>query len=190
MLWAILAIVMVVSIPGTTAAGCSDSVTIDSVKYSVGGWCGHKIDSSDIATPDDLVQLPQELTFDDYRIYVRPEVRKALVQMAAAARKDGVTLEADSGFRSRSFQRTLIRRRLESGESFDRIIRSVAPPGYSEHHTGRALDFCPSDPIFAKSAAYEWLKVNAGNFGFVESMPESTGAGVHWEPWHWLYTGN
>ena len=171
-------------------ADCADSITIDSVRYPVGQqWCGRKLDSTRIAKPADLVQLPQELTYQDYRIYVRREVRDAFKAMAAAARKEGINLTADSGFRSKSFQLRLIKKRLSTGEKLPVILRSVAPPGYSEHHTGRALDLCPSDPGFAKTDTYTWLKANAARFGFIESLPKDNPSPLHWEPWHWYYSG-
>ncbi|MBD3256881.1 hypothetical protein GF377_00515 [candidate division GN15 bacterium] len=170
------------------AEDCADTVVIDSVAYAVPDtWCRRAVDSVDMATPEDLVQLPQELTFEEYRIYVRREARDAFVRMAEAAKEDSVLLTVDSGFRSKGFQRRLIKRRLDSGETFVEILKSVAPPGYSEHHTGRAFDMCPSDPIFADTDTYQWLAEHAERFGFFETLPDSPDSPWHWEPWHWLY---
>ena len=185
---ALLAVVLLTA--GPAKADCTDSIRIDSATYRVGPpWCGHRLDSADIADPAGLVRLPDSLAFEDYRIYVTPETRKAFIAMAAAARKDSVLLRADSGFRSPWFQRKLISRRLSEGKSFVSIIKNVAPPGYSEHHTGRALDLVPSDPSFARSRTYTWLKKHAADFGFTESYPKDFADGLHWEPWHWLYMG-
>ncbi len=75
----------------------------------------------------------------------------------------------------------------------DYLARSrwVAPPGYSEHHTGLALDFCSQSLEFANTQEYQWLLDNAANFGFIQSYPEfnTTQKGCSYEPWHWLYIG-
>jgi len=177
-----------VSIAG--ADDCHETVMIDSVEYTVTDyWCGQMIDSSAIAKPEHLVKLPQELTFEDYRIYVLPQARDAFVKMAEAARKDSVELIVDSGFRSPAFQRRIINKRLASGDSFDEVLNSVAPPGYSEHHTGRAFDLCPSEARFAFTETYRWLKENASRYGFFETLPEDPNAPLTWESWHWTYRG-
>jgi len=171
------------------AEDCEETVVIDDVEYTLPDpWCGQALDSTDIAEPSQLVRLPDELTFEDYRIYVLPETRDAFVKMAEAAKKDSIDLIADSGFRSPGFQLRIIKRRLERGDSIDDIFHSVAPPGYSQHHTGLALDLCPSEARFAYSDTYRWLKENAAGFGFVESMPEDRTGGSPWESWHWYYS--
>jgi D-alanyl-D-alanine carboxypeptidase len=170
------------------ADDCVETIMIDSVEYRLSEqWCGTKLDSAEIAQPGTLVQLPQANTFEDYRIYVTRATRDAFVAMATAAKKDSVQLIADSGFRSPGFQQRIIKRRLEAGETFERIISMVAPPGYSQHHTGRALDLVPSEARFAHTPAYAWLTAHAARFGFHETYPDSPD-GLHpWEAWHWVY---
>jgi len=120
-------------------------------------------------------------------IYVLAETGTAFVKMAAAAEKDGLLLIVDSGYRSASYQTEIIKRRLADGEEPETILSFVAPPGYSEHETGRAVDLVPSDASFAETPAYRWMKANAAGFGFYESYPESTADSIPWEPSHWLY---
>jgi len=165
-------------------------VVIDSVEYKIpDNWEGMKTDTLLIADPEKLVQLPQENTFEDYRIYLNRETRDAFVAMAEAAIKDSVILIVDSGYRSANFQKRIIKRRMEKGESFERVMRFVAPPGYSQHETGRAVDLVPSEVRFAKTKIYEWLQENAGKFGFAETYPEDIIPKSRWEPWHWYYGG-
>ena len=169
---------------------CDETFLLDSTDYVVTEyWCGKVLDSGLLATPEDLVRLPQELTYESYRIYVLPEVRTAFVGMAQEAKKDSVDLIADSGFRSKSFQRRILRSRLSLGDEMATILESVAPPGYSEHHTGRAFDLVPSEAEFAFTEAYIWLRQNAHHFGFIESLPEDSSGESPWESWHWYYTG-
>ncbi len=163
-------------------------MTIDSVEYELTEqWHGQKIDSLDYADKTKLVQLPNELTYQDYRIFLTAETRDAFVQMAEAAKRDSITLIVDSGYRSPEFQARIIKRRMKTGESFARVIRFVAPPGYSQHHTGKACDLVPSEVRFAKSRIYNWLKENASMFGFYETYPNNEESKLSWEPWHWFY---
>ncbi len=185
----VLSIILLASCTAT-ADDCEETITIDSVVYPVGeSWCGRLIDSAEIAEASSLVPLPDELTFEDYSIYVLPETMEAFVTMAEAAKEDSVLLIADSGWRSFSFQSRIIKRRLQRGDKMETILLSVAPPGYSEHHTGRALDLCPSEARFAHTDIYKWLKENAGQFGFIESLPKHDSNLIHWEAWHIYYTG-
>jgi LAS superfamily LD-carboxypeptidase LdcB len=170
------------------AQDCNENILIDSVEYDVPQrWCGQKLDSTQIADPMKLVRLPEELSFDDYRIYVSADTRDALVRMAGAAGKDSIELLVDSGYRSASYQKRIIRRRLSEGEDPAAIMAFVAPPGYSQHQTGRAVDFVPSEAAFANTPAYRWLKEHAAEFGFVETYPETSASGHAWESWHWYH---
>ena len=74
----------------------------------------------------------------------RPAAR-AWLKMRAAAAKDGIELQLVSAFRSYAFQAALIRGKLQRGSSIDEVLCINAPPGYSEHHTGRAIDIMTSN---------------------------------------------
>jgi D-alanyl-D-alanine carboxypeptidase len=104
----------------------------------------------------------------------------------------GVAISIASSYRSVARQAEIIATKLAHGTSIDDILRSVAPPGFSEHHTGRAIDIVsPDHPdldvSFAYTPAYEWLTINAGFFGFTLSYPEGNGSGYQYEPWHWCF---
>ena len=105
--------------------------------------------------------------------------------MAKAAKKDSIYLTVDSGFRSIRYQKKIIAKYLGKGISFGSIMNSVAPPGYSEHMLGTALDFVPSDRSFDKTDSYKWLNENAWLFGFKQTYTNSINSLN--EPWHWNY---
>lgn len=112
--------------------------------------------------------------------------------MAAAARADGVLLLMISAFRSVEYQRGIIERKLAQGLSLEEITRASALPGYSEHHTGQAIDIGTpgSEPLtegFEKTAAFEWLKRRGHEFGFSMSYPSDNPFGIMFEPWHWKF---
>ncbi len=114
--------------------------------------------------------------------------------MRTAATADGLELNAISGFRSFARQTEIIRGKFAAGETSHVIFRYVAAPGFSEHHSGRALDIASPEHIeldadFARTAAYVWLIQHAANFGFRLSYPENGGSGIGFEPWHWCWQG-
>ena len=169
---------------------CRDSLRLGDSTYAIPEfWCARWIDSSRWADPVELAKVPDRYAYKDYRIYLLKEARDAFVRMADAAAADSIDLIIDSGFRSPDFQRKLIKRRLEKGEPFARIVRHVAPPGFSEHHTGRAFDLMPSEAAFAFTPAYAWLKEHAATYGFRESYSKDEPDALWWESWHWYYAG-
>ena len=73
-------------------------------------------------------------------VLLSPAAAQAWTRMQASAREAAIELVAISGFRSVEHQAAIIRNRLAAGEKIEAILRLVAAPGYSEHHTGRAVD--------------------------------------------------
>jgi D-alanyl-D-alanine carboxypeptidase len=120
------------------------------------------------------------------------EAHAAWQAMKAAAGSDGIELQIVSAFRSIDYQRELFLRKLARGDSIDSILRVNAAPGFSEHHSGCALDLgTPGFPYleesFEQSQAFAWLARNAAAYGFHLSFPRDNHYGVVYEPWHWCY---
>lgn len=116
----------------------------------------------------------------------------AWVRMRDAAAASGVELVAISGFRSVARQSEIIRGKLAAGETMDAVLATMAAPGYSEHHTGRAIDIgCPGiEPLtegFERSGAFLWLQAHAHEHGFRISYPRGNAHGIAYEPWHWCF---
>lgn len=129
---------------------------------------------------------------DGKLVRLAPRAAAAWRKMRAAAAQEGVVLLPLSGFRGVSRQTTLIRRKLAEGQRIEQILRRVAAPGYSEHHTGRALDIGSPDNLaldehFARTAAFRWLRRHAPAFGFHLSFPRRNPHGIVYEPWHWCW---
>jgi len=121
-----------------------------------------------------------------------PPAAEAIQKMTAAADGAGIQLKLVSGFRPVVYQANLVRRKLEAGQRISQVLQSSAAPGFSEHHSGRAVDLTthsckPLQPEFAQTKAYQWLLSNARYFGFSESYPRNNRHGINWEPWHWYY---
>jgi D-alanyl-D-alanine carboxypeptidase len=125
-------------------------------------------------------------------IVLTSPARDAWLAMRVAATQDGIDLLPFSGFRSYLYQRGLIRAKLTKGETIEQILTVLAAPGYSEHHTGEALDITTlncrqASEAFADTLAYKWLVTNAAQFGFKESFAADNPHGLVYEPWHWKF---
>ena len=167
------------------SAGYPETIELGGETYQVPSpWKGNGIRFS--ADPASLVPLPSNLT-GQRGIYVTEATRDAFVAMASQARKAGVRLEVDSGFRSYRYQKQILERVLARGVAFERAVQRIAPPGYSEHITGEAVDLVPSTGSFGATATYEWLLENAADYCFRETYPESASGDHAWEPWHWRF---
>jgi D-alanyl-D-alanine carboxypeptidase len=123
-----------------------------------------------------------------------PPTARSWRQMKQAAALAGVQLLMVSGFRSIEQQTALFRQKLAAGHKIDAILRVNAAPGFSEHHTGRAIDIATpgSRPLtweFEQSGAFAWLTANAATFGFRMPYGRDNEFGFDYEPWHWSQPG-
>jgi D-alanyl-D-alanine carboxypeptidase len=133
---------------------------------------------------------------DRYRrpLWLQGDSARAWRCMRDAARADSIALDAISGFRSHAYQLGIFARKLARGQTVEQILRVNAAPGYSEHHSGLALDIGttgepPAEESFEATAAFAWLARHAGTFGFTMSYPRENPHGITYEPWHWCHTG-
>jgi zinc D-Ala-D-Ala carboxypeptidase len=124
------------------------------------------------------------------------EANNAFQTMLTAAKAEGVFPMPISGFRTIADQRILFEKQVERKGSEEAAAKWSAPPGYSEHHTGYAIDIgdMNSDTdlkmTFQDTNVYRWLVINAPKFGFEQSFPYNNPQGVSFEPWHWRYVGS
>ncbi len=126
--------------------------------------------------------------------FMLPKAAEALRKMLAEAKDSGLEIQPVSAFRSVDYQQQLLQNKLAKGQRMTDILRVSAAPGYSEHHSGRAVDltspgFKPLEEEFADSPAHAWLNRHAGKFGFHLSYPRGNRHGVAYEPWHWYWFG-
>ena len=114
----------------------------------------------------------------------------AFKKMAAEAAKDGINLTAYSPLRTKSTQIANFSNKMKTkGRSFEENLKWSAPGGFSEHHTGYALDINCASNSFANTKEYKWLKQHAAEYGFELSFPKNNCQGIGFEPWHWRFVG-
>ena len=130
-------------------------------------------------------------------ILVHKKMYKSLLKMRDDAKKEGVYLVFLSGFRSIKLQKEIFYslKSIRSQVAMERA-RVSAPPGYSEHSTGFAIDIGDAlnretdfEVEFETTSAYKWLERNAAKYHFKLSFDRKQNS-VDYEPWHWRYEGN
>jgi D-alanyl-D-alanine carboxypeptidase len=129
---------------------------------------------------------------------LRSEAARDLLAMQRAAAIDGVDLRVISAFRSVALQNGLFFDvKAERNQSPRSRAKVSAPPGFSEHSTGYAVDLGDArqpdtdlSESFEQTAAYRWLAANANRHHFSLSFPRDNPQGVSYEPWHWRYEGS
>lgn len=131
-----------------------------------------------------IIGRPQRLT---------PETAGAWADMRAAATVDSIELLIVSGFRSIAYQTQLITKKLDAGQTIETVLQVNTAPGFSQHHTGRAIDIAspgvrPLTEAFCDSTAFVWLNANADRFGFSLPYGRDNMYGLAYEPWHWFFS--
>ena len=100
-----------------------------------------------------------------------------------------------SAFRSLAKQQQIFDDRVAMYGSREEANKWAALPGFSEHHTGLAVDFAIYvDQVintFKGEGAYAWITENAHKYGFfLRYKAEKTDiTGTAYEPWHYRYVG-
>ena len=144
-----------------------------------------------------LVAEPAWLAFAGFDGWQRPlwlqfDAARAWLRLRDAAMADGIVLDAISGYRSHDYQLGIFERKLARGLRVSEILEVNAAPGFSEHHSGLAIDIGtpgqpPAEESFEHTPAFAWLQAHAGGYGYTMSYPRNNPHGIIYEPWHWCF---
>lgn len=181
-----------VDLPGVAPAGPAPSITgdidVDARIRNLAEERGYRL------RPTADTEL---VTVEGVRLH--PDAAEAWRALQSAARDEGHSLQIISGYRSVETQKALFLRRLGGfgDAAIDATLARVAPPGYSKHHTGHAIDITQRGfraGQFHRSSGWVWLTddnaLNAKRFGFIPSYPpDAPHQGPDPEPWEWTYVG-
>lgn len=149
--------------------------------------------------PNDLIRPNVTFSFGNQDIeksYLRKDAAVALEKMFQDAKKNGIELQAVSGYRSYDRQVVLFDAEVNR-VGIEKAVQVVAVPGFSEHQTGLAMDISSHSAnlnlleSFAATNEGKWLAENAHRFGFILRYPKGkeTITGYQYEPWHFRYVG-
>ncbi|HEY9634988.1 MAG TPA: M15 family metallopeptidase [Coleofasciculaceae cyanobacterium] len=164
---------------------------------------GHKMFLAEVA------QHKGYLAYPDMN-FLSQDLLAAFRDMRSAAAKSGIRLSIVSGYRNYNnqvelfFKRSNVRKPINKfysdklTEPQRKLVKQqylgrseiVAPPGFSEHSTGLAIDINTISFDFANTRTYRWLQQHAQEFGFTLSYPKNYTGGTIFEPWHWRFDGN
>lgn len=168
-------------------------IPIDNLKFQVKGNNNTRI----------LGHLPYNETPKEKLVSIEPNIevhmdmRDSLLKMREEAKKDGIYLVFLSGYRSINLQNDIFYslKSIRNQEAAERA-RVSAPPGYSEHSTGFAIDIGDAtqretdfETDFENTDAFRWLLRNAAKFHFKLSFNKDNKY-IDYEPWHWRYEGS
>jgi len=150
-----------------------------------------------------LGHLPYEEISQDKLVFIEPNIevhvdmRDSLLRMREEAKNDGIYLTFLSGYRSINLQNDIFYSLKSSrNQEASERARVSAPPGYSEHSTGFAIDIGDAtqretdfETEFENTKAFRWLINNAAKFHFKLSFDKKNKF-IDYEPWHWRYEGS
>ena len=148
--------------------------------------------------PEDLVVPDVLFNFNHYdeKKLLRQVAATALEDLFNAAKKEGLTFYAISGYRSYDRQKQIYDSNIAT-KGAEYTNRYSAMPGHSEHQTGLSMDVSTTsignrlEPVFAYTPEGKWLAKNAHKFGFIIRYPKEKEelTGYSYEPWHVRYVG-
>lgn len=143
----------------------------------------------DYALPNDY--QPNLVELEGFR--VSKDCVGDLLAMMEACRAAGYQCDINSAYRDKDFQQMLwdnrynnyIAQGYSDTDAAELTAQFVLPSGYSEHHTGLAVDITGTEQM------YSWLEQHAPEYGFILRYPEdkTQWTGVNYEPWHFRYVG-
>ena len=145
----------------------------------------------------DIVHMNNSLGDD---VEVERAAYDAYLQLKEALAGEGVYIDLDSARRSVAVQQDIMDRFIEKyGAEY--AAKTVAKPGFSEHHTGLALDLylnIDGEDVYYNEDMVQypeiWEKIHAklADCGFILRYPEGKEhiTGYGYEPWHIRYVGS
>ena len=132
-------------------------------------------------------------------IFVEEKTLKQYYELRKALSENGIHILLTGAYRSTEYQKKLSIR-LEKKHGLQYVKDYVATPGFSEHHTGLAIDIClligdrivnQRDELFQNKEIFAKIHQRLADFGFILRYPEGKEdvTGYKYEPWHIRFVG-
>ena len=124
---------------------------------------------------------------------INKEAYEAYLKMQEDIEKEGLSIRIISAYRSFDYQENLYNNYLKY-ETRSLVDTYSARAGYSEHHTGLAIDIDNNKLNYNKfylTKEFLWMQDNAYKYGFILRYPKDKEkiTGYSYEPWHYRYVG-
>ncbi len=161
--------------------------------------------------PDDwesIVELDEDIDAWGDKVLVEKQALKKYRELKKALLNDenlekmGIEIELDSIYRSVKEQQELWDTwSSDPTKGPEYVKKYVAVPGYSEHHTGLAIDIClrkngkiiaDNDDMIKEKKVFALIHEKLADYGFILRYPEGKDSitGYAYEPWHFRYVGS
>ena len=143
----------------------------------------------------DSIEITLVKVDENFSVSLEKETAEKYLQLKEYLASLGIRVEVLSGYRYIGTQERIWRESVAAnGEAHTK--QYVAQPGYSEHHTGLALDLSLYDAYNDKVEgddveAFDKLMPHLHKFGFILRYPKGKEhvTGYPYEPWHIRYVG-
>ncbi len=137
--------------------------------------------------------VPEDLVEVENGKYMRREAAEEMKSMINDLKSTGLYIQAQSGYRSYSYQEELYEGYVEKNGQKAADAES-AKAGHSEHQTGLAMDLSIDgtlDESFGDTPQFDWLSDNAYKYGYILRYKKDKVymTGYAYEPWHYRYVG-
>ena len=151
---------------------------------------------------EEKVELVDTKNAWDEDIKVEKEAYKQYKKLEKELKDEGIIIRLDSTYRSVKAQQELWDEWSADPEKGPEYVKKyVAVPGYSEHHTGLAIDVClekngeliyDNDEMKAEKEIFKKIHSKLAKYGFILRYPEGKKniTGYDYEPWHFRYINN
>lgn len=163
----------------------------DSLPLLVNRWNG--VIMADMSA--DLIEIPAGTCNYNLNesIFLDREAADAFDKMAADANRDGIFFKVTHGYRTFEKQAELIKKCIEK-KGMKETMKIAAPVGFSEHHTGLAMDVSgmvkeDGTAVTENKDALKWIAENCYKYGFMIKNLKGKEhiTGTSYEPWHIRY---
>ena len=142
--------------------------------------------------PNEITSISLNYSYGNNK--VSKDTNDAYIEMAKAAKEEGIQLMANSTYRTYKRQDEIYKDFYYS-KGISYADKYAARAGYSEHQTGLAIDIFTTGNSttsnFEESDAFKWLSTNAHKYGFILRYPKGKEylTGYNYESWHYRYLG-
>ncbi|MGI6221804.1 MAG: M15 family metallopeptidase [Coriobacteriales bacterium] len=149
---------------------------------------------------EDAVEIVSFENSEGWNVDVEAKAYDAYLAMKAELEEEGVYVDLDSAYRSVEEQQEIVDNFTEKyGPEY--VKQYVAVPGYSEHHTGLALDLfliidgkgvVENEDMVTYPEVWDKIHAKLADHGFIlRYLPEKKiETGYSYEPWHIRYIDN
>ena len=174
--------------------------------FNINDWNLVLVNSENPISKNYSIDLYSLKNYDDGNTYyLDNRIVPYLLNMFNFASRSGIYLNIFSGYRDIYRQMEIlsneIKKHINNSKSIceaqNLALKTIAIPGFSEHHTGLAVDIYSyqtrlyDNISFENTFAYRWLKNNSYKFGFILRYPKDkiNITNIGFEPWHYRFVG-